>query len=90
MIGDHDDIDCFEASSMTVAVTGTKSDIASVCSETGKAGSIISEREVEVEVSALLNQYDVDKFKRYRKVENIQFTYNFGEKSGGNWQSCIQ
>lgn len=85
MIGDFSDIGCFEASSVTMSINGTKSDIPSICAPTGKAGSIISEREVEVEVAALLNKYDADKFKRFRKGDNIQFTYNFGEKSGGNW-----
>ena len=85
LIGDFHSIDCFEASSLTASVTGSKADIASICSETGKAGSIISDREVEVEVSALLSKFDADKFRRYREGENIQFTFNFGEKSGGNW-----
>ncbi len=85
MIGDFSDIECFEASSVTMAINGTKADIPSICAATGKSGSIISDREVEVEVAALLNKYDADKFKRFRKGDNIQFTYNFGEKSGGNW-----
>jgi hypothetical protein len=85
MIGDFNDIDCFEASSVTHTITGTKSDLPDICAVSGKSGSIISEREVEVEVAALLNKFDADKFKRFRKGDNIQYTYNFGEKSGGNW-----
>jgi len=85
MIGDFHDVDCFEASTLTASVSGSKADIPSICAETGKSGSIISEREVEVEVSSLLSKYNADKFKRYREGENIQFTFNFGEKSGGNW-----
>ena len=85
MIGDFSDIACFEASSVNTSITGTKSDIPSICAKTGKAGSIISEREAEIEVAALLNKYDADKFRRFREGDNIQFTYNFGEKSGGNW-----
>lgn len=85
MLGDFSDIECFEASTATHSITGTKSDIPSICAKSGKSGSIISDREVEVEISALLNKYDADKFKRFRKGDNIQYTYNFGEKSGGNW-----
>jgi hypothetical protein len=85
MLGDFKDISCFEASSLTASISGTKSDLPSICARTGKSGSIISEREIEVEISALLNQYDADKFKRFRQGSNIQFTYNFGEKSGGQW-----
>ena len=85
LIGDFSDISCFEASTANVSISGTKSDIPSICAATGKSGSIISEREVEVEISALLSKYDADKFKRFRQGDNIQYTYNFGEKSGGNW-----
>lgn len=91
LIGDFSDIACFEASTANLSITGTKSDIPSICAKSGKSGSIISEREVEVEITALLEKYDADKFRRFREGDNIQYTYNFGEKSGGNWvpgKSC--
>jgi len=85
MLGDFHSIDCFEASSLTLSISGTKSDIPAICARTGKSGSVISAREIELEVSALLNQFDADKFKRFRQGSNIQFTYSFGEKAGGQW-----
>lgn len=85
MIGDTDDYLCFDASSVSFAVSTPKSNIASVCAESGVSGSIVSSRAVTVSVSALLSQYDADKFRRLRQNSATKFQYTFGTKSGGNW-----
>lgn len=85
MIGDVDDYVCFEASTVSVEIATPKADKLSVCAVSGKSGSIISSREVTISISALLNQYDADKWKRFRSNANTKFQYSFGEKSGGNW-----
>jgi hypothetical protein len=85
MLGDQVDYVCFEASSVTVDISTPKADKSSVCAVSGISGSIITSREVKISVSALLNQYDADKWKRFRSNSNAQFQYSFGEKSGGNW-----
>lgn len=85
MLGDAEDYLCFEASSVSVSIGTPKSDISSVCAESGLSGSIVSQRTVTVSVTALLNKYDVDKYRRYRANDNCKFQYSFGEKSGGNW-----
>lgn len=87
MIGDATDIACFEASSVSMTLGTPKTDILSVCSVSGKSGSIINERTVSIEVSALLNQYDADKFNRFRNNTETRFQYSFGTKSGGNWEA---
>jgi hypothetical protein len=84
-IGDFDDNICFEASAITITLTNTKTDILSVCAESGKSGTIITEREATIEVSALLEQYDADQFRRFRANQNTEFMYNFGVREGGNW-----
>lgn len=85
MIGDADDITCFEASSLNFTVTNTKADILSVCEESGKAGSVMTGRDITIEVVALLTRYESDKFKKFRNGDQIRFAYNFGTKTGTNW-----
>lgn len=84
-IGDQDDNVCFAASTVNVSISNSKADILSICAESGKSGSVISQRTSTISVTALLNQYDVDKFKRFRANDATRFMYAFGEKSGGNW-----
>lgn len=83
--GDFDDYACFGASNVSVSISGSKADLLSLCASSGKSGSLITEREVSIEVVARLDQHDADKFRRYRSNSNVEFSYSFGEKSGGNW-----
>lgn len=85
MLGDQTDYVCFAASSVNLAISTPKADIDSVCAVSGKAGSIISSREVKITVKALLSQYDADKWRRFRENANCIFQYSFGVKTGGNW-----
>lgn len=86
MIGpDGQDIACFEASTVSMTLSNTKADILSVCADSGKSGSIITEREATIEVTALLKDHQAEEFKNFRSGDNMLFTFNFGEKSGGNW-----
>ncbi len=82
---DAQEIVCFEASSMTITLSNTKADILSVCSDSGKSGSVFSEREATIEITALLEDHQAEEFKNFRSGDNMLFTYNLGEKSGGNW-----
>lgn len=85
MLGDADDITCFGAQSVSFSLSNSKSDIPDICEDTGRSGSIISAREVTIDIKSELIKFDVDKFKRFREAGSIMFTYNAGEKSGGNW-----
>lgn len=76
---------CFPASSISATIGTPKTDILSVCAVSGKSGSIVNERTVEVEVVALLEQYDADKFRRFRENTETRFQATAGEKVGGNW-----
>jgi hypothetical protein len=87
MIGDAGDITCFEASSISFSMGTPKTDILSVCAASGKSGSIINERSVSVDVTALLNQYDSEKFSRFRENTETRFQFSFGTKVGGNWEA---
>jgi len=76
---------CFKASTLSVTVANTKSNILSVCSESGVSGSVVSERAITVELTALLEDHQALEFKNFRANDTVLFTFNTGEKSGGNW-----
>lgn len=84
-LGDFDDNVCFKASTITASITNTKTDILDVCAVSGKSGSLFTDREASIEVQAQLDQYDADKFRKFREGSVIEFQYNFGEKVGGDW-----
>jgi len=85
MLGGSSDTACFGARSVNFTLSNTITPIPDLCEESGVQGKIITGREVTVEVVALLSKYDVSKFTSFRQGSNVSFTYNFGEKSGGNW-----
>jgi len=85
MVGEADDYVCFQANSVTLSIDTPKTDILSICAQSGKSGSVINSREVTIEISAPLDQYQVEKFKNYRSGDEIKFQYSFGIKSGGQW-----
>lgn len=87
LIGDNDDITCLDGSVITYTLGTPKTDIDSICAESGKSGSVINERTGTVSATILLNQYDADKFKRLRENTTTRFLYVFGTKSGNNWQA---
>ena len=87
MIGDADDYACFGASTVSVEISCTRSPINSICAQSGVSGSIFSSREVTASISALLTQYDADKFARFRAGSNTKFQYSYGSKIAGNWEA---
>lgn len=86
-IGDFADNVCFDASSLSFTLADERATVDSICAQSGRAESIVSERVVTVEVSADLDQYDADKFRRFRENETTEFLFNFGTKSGNNWEA---
>lgn len=92
LLGNQDDNFCFKANSITATLSNTRSVIEDICAETGRSGSIFNERTVTVSVSALLEKYEADKFRKFRENESTKFCHNFGQKdSSGNWQAgkCV-
>ncbi len=84
-IGDHADNVCFKAATMTINLTNTEADVLSVCAESGKDETLITEREVTIEITAALERNEVDKFHRFHTNQTTEFAFNFGQKTGGNW-----
>lgn len=91
LMGDASDVSCFGAQQVSIKVANTKTDIPDLCEKSGKSGSVITAREVTIDVTALLKKNDADRAKRFRKGEKIMFTFNFGVKVGGQWKkgSCV-
>lgn len=86
LIGDDfNDLVCFSTQSISVTLGDEKADVLDVCAESGKSGSVITSRTITVDLVANLSQFDAEKFKNFRNNDTVQFTYTFGEKSGGNW-----
>lgn len=83
--GDATDNVCFGPSSVEVTISNDRKVIDSICSESGKAGSVITGRSVTVKCKALLNKYDADKFDRMLTNKDSRFMYCGGTKSGGNF-----
>ncbi|RTL05188.1 hypothetical protein EKK58_08550 [Candidatus Dependentiae bacterium] len=84
-IGGFADSSCFCASTLALNIASEKTDVLCVCAESGKQESVITSREVTIELTAVLEQYEADKFHRFHTNQTTAFAYNFGEKSGGNW-----
>ncbi len=56
-----------------------------ICSVSGKSATILSQREVTIDVVSYLSAGQALEFKRFRNNDEILFTYNMGERLGGNW-----
>lgn len=85
MIGDQDEYACFGASEVSVSGTNGRRVIEDICAESGRSAAIIGSREFEITVTALLSQYDVKQFARFRAGSTVRFQTTIGAKSGGNW-----
>lgn len=84
-IGNFDDIDCFCAQSITMTLSNEIANVTCVCSDSGVQEKVVNGRSVTVEITAILDPYEADKFRRFRANTETRFLYNFGNKSGGNW-----
>lgn len=84
-IGGFDDNVCFGAQSLSVSLQNEIVGVADICEESGQSEKIINSRNVEVQITASLSQYDAEKFRRFRTNEQTSFFYAFGPKSGGNY-----
>ncbi len=85
LIGDGTETTSFEPDTITINVANTRAVKGSVAAASGRSGSIITERAVTINVTGYLQQYDVDKYRRYRAGTETRFLANAGTKTGGNW-----
>lgn len=86
LLGDADDNVCFKANSISLTLTDTRRTIDDICAATGRSGSIINARTAEISVTALLDQYEADKYRKFRENETTKFAYVAGLKdAASNW-----
>jgi hypothetical protein len=79
--------DCIQVSTLDWSMSTPKTNIDSICAETGLDSTIINERTNEITFNALLNKYDVAKFKNFVENETVRFQFTFGSKTAGNWDA---
>lgn len=85
LIGDQTSHIVINPSKVSMKIQNQRGLVQDVTSVSGISGSVIRERNVIISVTALLNQYDADKFTRLRQASDTRFLYNAGVKSGGQW-----
>lgn len=85
MIGDFDDYACSGAQSFTATIANTLQNVVDICAESGVAEKLLNQRVVTVDTVLTLRRHDADKFKKFRRGDDIRFCFNGGVKEGGNW-----
>lgn len=85
MIGAQDDYTCFGAQSFSLSMATPKTNVPSICAESGISGTVINSREVNVTVTATMERHKADMFHAMIKNDGVAFQYNFGPKSGSNY-----
>jgi hypothetical protein len=69
-----------------MTLSDTRRVIDDICAESGRSGSIINQRTATFSLTALLDQYEADKYKKFRSNDNVKFSYTAGVKDGSrNW-----
>lgn len=87
MIGDFDDYGCSSTQSFTFTLSNESQDVNDICEESGKSGTIATKRSATIDCVLTLNKHDADKFHRFHSNSDVRFLFNFGSKSGGNWEA---
>ena len=86
LIGDSTDTTAFEAESIEFAMDNERSEVKSICAQSGVSSVLISARSVKATVKGQLPKYDADKIDRMVNNSDTRFCYNAGTKDGnGNW-----
>jgi len=78
-------VTCFQAATVSISLENSKQNLISICADSGVAASVFSGRTVSVQLKSLVDSHQAEFFRNFRKNQKVLFTYNGGEKSGGNW-----
>lgn len=84
-IGDATDVSSISAQKFEFKFTNSREPLMDVSAESGMSGSLITKREIVMNVIAYLTQADASKFTRFRKGQSTSLLYNFGNKTNTNW-----
>lgn len=75
----------YNIDSLTFTLANEKVNITDVAACSGVSDSAVNGRTVEITASMLLKKHDAKLFYDFRTGTNVQFLYNWGTKSAGNW-----
>lgn len=87
MIGDFADYGCSGAQSFSFSMANEVVRVPDICSESGFSGTVNNKRTVTCDAVLTLTKHDSEKFKNFRAGDTVSFGFNFGTKSGGNWEA---
>lgn len=87
LLGASSDSLCFCAQSVQIQIQNVATDVKCICAESGVDSKKITKRTVTVTISALLDKHEADRFRRFRANSDTAFAFNFGTRSGGNWEA---
>lgn len=85
MIGGFTANTCRNASNVSFSVSTPKTDVNSLCAESGVSESIVLQREATMSATLLLNKHDVKEFDTFLNNGSTSVMFNHGPKSGGSW-----
>jgi hypothetical protein len=85
LIGDASSYVSMCVQSMNLNVGLDTTDVKCIKSVTGVESKAVKKRNSSIEVTAVLEKYDADKFDRFINNTTTKFQFSFGPKSGGNW-----
>lgn len=86
-IGNQNDNVCICAQSVALTISKEVEDVDCICEETGVLEKIPTSRTAEMQVTAVLKQYDAALLDALLKNTGISAMLNAGPKIGGNWAS---
>lgn len=85
-VGSATDNVCMKASTVTVNIDGTLTDIDSICATSGLLEKLLTARSVGMTATVLLEKHEVQSFDKMINNTSTQGMINFGPKDGaGNW-----
>lgn len=87
LLGDATDTTALEAQSVTITMDNERIEVTSMCAESGMNSVRFKKRDTKVQITALLDKYEADRFRRFRANTDTRFAWNFGTKTGGNWDA---
>lgn len=85
LLGDQDDSACFCAQTVDFTLDVEQSNVLCICAESGVQEKLATSRQATMRITALLDKYQAEYFKKFRANEEVRVAFNFGPKSGGNW-----
>lgn len=86
-IGSFNDNVCVKASTASFSISTPKTDVNSICSNSGVVESVILSREVTFSATVLLEKFQSRYIDSLKNNTETSICFNAGTKSAGNWEA---